>query len=62
MKTLFFQFFADIIIALYVYEYDANKMIIFFHVIDIGITVWKISRTYSISLTKKVPFVKLTTS
>ena len=50
LKTLFFQLFADVIIALYVYEYDANKMIIFFHIVDIGVTLWKISRTYSLRI------------
>jgi hypothetical protein len=62
LKTLFFQLFADVILALYLYEYGANKLVVFFQVLDIVVDVWKLSRTYSIVLRRRFPFVGLETS
>lgn len=59
LKTLFFQLVADLVISLYLYEYGANTLVIVFHVVDVAITVWKISRTYSLQLTQQFPFVGL---
>lgn len=34
-------------------------LVIAFHIIDIAITLWKISRTYSLRLTQSFPFLIL---
>jgi hypothetical protein len=62
LKTLFFSLAADMILLLYLYEYDASKMILAFHVVDIAVTVWKLSRTYSITFGARFPFLGLKAS
>lgn len=62
LKTLFFQLSADVIIFLYLYEYKASKLILVFNFVDILVTVWKISRTYSLRIKSAFPFLTLTTS
>ena len=42
---------------LYLYEYDAGKLILFFHVLDIAVTLWKITRTYTLGLISSFPFI-----
>ena len=59
LKTLFFQLFADLFISLYLYEYGASTLIIVFHAVDIAITSWKITRTYSLTLNSTFPFLRL---
>lgn len=62
LKTLFFELTAEIILLLYLYEYDAGKFIMVFHVLDIVVTLWKITRTYSLTLTPRFPFLAVKTS
>jgi len=62
LKTLFFELAAEVVLLLYLYEYDAGKIILVFHVLDILVTLWKISRTYSITVGPRFPFLRLATS
>jgi len=47
---------------LYLYEYDAGKLIFFFHVLDIAVTLWKITRTYTLGFISSFPFIEIRTS
>ena len=62
LKTLFFELVAEIIILLYLYEYDSGKLILFFNFLDILVTLWKITRTYSLNFSLQFPFIRVTTS
>lgn len=59
LKTLFYELIFSVILTLYVYEYNSSKLIIAFSILDIMVTVWKISRTFTIRLQNSFPFVVL---
>jgi multisubunit Na+/H+ antiporter MnhC subunit len=59
LKTLFYELVFSAILTLYVYEHNSSKMVIGFSLLDMGVTLWKISRTFSLKMGGGFPWVRL---
>lgn len=59
LKTLFYELAFSAVLTLYVYEHNSSKLIIFFSLLDIAVTAWKISRTFSLTLGGSFPWIRL---
>ena len=59
LKTLFYELIFSAILTLYVYEHNSSKMVIGFSLLDMGVTLWKFSRTFSLRVGGGFPWVRL---
>lgn len=50
IKSLYQMLVFELIIVLYLYEKDANRLYMIFHLFDLVLTVWKITRALQISI------------
>ncbi len=56
---MFYELVFSAILTLYVYEHNSSKMVIGFSLLDMGVTLWKISRTFSLKMGGGFPWVRL---
>jgi hypothetical protein len=59
LKTLFYELVFSAVLTLYVYEHNSSRMVIIFSLLDIAVTAWKISRTFSLRVGGGFPWVRL---
>lgn len=62
LKTLFYELVFSVVLTLYVYEHNSSRMVIGFSLLDIAVTLWKISRTFSLKFGGGFPWMHLETS
>lgn len=62
LKTLFYELVFSAVLTLYVYEHNSSKLVIAFSLLDIGVTIWKISRTFSLKIGGGFPWIRLEAS
>lgn len=62
LKTLFFELAAKAIFILYLLEHQASKIILFFDFLDLLVTLWKLSRTFSLQVSPSFPWLGLRTT